>query len=330
MPSLCIRIPADFDGNLRLDHYVAALPHGMSRSHLKASAQEILLNGKNAKLSAKVSANDIIDILWEDEIPENIEPEDIPLAVIYEDENVTIVNKRQGMVVHPAAGNWTGTLVNALLYRWGREKVVQIKEGRANDILQRRRPGIVHRLDKDTSGVIVCAKTRETEEWLCRQFKERLIQKEYVCIVKGRPPASAGDVRTQIVRDMKNRKRFKAATETDEGKFSRTLYHCVACYGDYSIIRVRIKTGRTHQIRVHMRYLGCPIVGDALYGKPDELFSDTPLLLHARQMIVRLTPDSKYRRFRAPIPKRFYETVKLLRKRYAREEMPRVRPKCKK
>ena len=95
MPSLCIRIPADFDGNLRLDHYVAALPHGMSRSHLKASAQEILLNGKNAKLSAKVSANDIIDILWEDEIPENIEPEDIPLAVIYEDDNVTIVNKRQ-------------------------------------------------------------------------------------------------------------------------------------------------------------------------------------------------------------------------------------------
>ncbi|MGP1459856.1 MAG: RluA family pseudouridine synthase [Treponema sp.] len=330
MPSLCIKIPENFDGDMRLDQYVASLPNGMNRSHLKAAAQEILLNGKNAKLSAKVGAKDVIDILWEDEIPEHIEPEDIALAVIYEDENVTVVNKKQGMVVHPAAGNWTGTLVNALLYRWGREKVVQVKEGRANDILQRRRPGIVHRLDKDTSGLIICAKTRETEEWLCAQFKERLIQKEYVCIVKGKPPASAGDVRTQIVRDMKNRKRFKAVMATEEGKFSRTLYHCLACYGSYSLIRVRIKTGRTHQIRVHMRYLGCPIVGDKLYGKPDELFPDAKLMLHARQMIVRLSPESKYRRFRASLPKRFYETVRLLQARYAREEMPRVRPKCKK
>ena len=234
------------------------------------------------------------------------------------------------MVTHPAAGNWHGTLVNALLYRWGRSEVPQIKEGRANDILQKRRPGIVHRLDKDTSGLIICAKNRETEEWLCSQFKSRSIQKEYICIVQGRPPASAGDVRTQIIRDMKNRKRFKAVTAVEEGKFARTLYHCIACYGKYSIIRVRIKTGRTHQIRVHMRYLGCPILGDKIYGKPDELFPDSALMLHSRQMIVRLNQNAKYRRFRAAIPQRFYNTLKRLKENYSREVMPKVHPKCKK
>lgn len=330
MPSICLRVPENFCGDMRLDQYVASVPNGMNRSHLKTAAQEILLNGKNAKLSSKIGGGDIIDILWTDEIPENIEPENIPLSVVFEDENVTVVNKRQGMVTHPAAGNWHGTLVNALLYRWGRAEVPQIKEGRANDILQKRRPGIVHRLDKDTSGLIICAKNRETEEWLCSQFKSRLIQKEYICIVQGRPPASAGDVRTQIIRDMKNRKRFKAVTAVEEGKFARTLYHCIACYGKYSIIRVRIKTGRTHQIRVHMRYLGCPILGDKIYGKPDALFPDSVLMLHSRQMIVRLNQNAKYRRFRAAIPQRFYDTLKRLKENYTREVMPKVHPKCKK
>ncbi len=330
MPSLSLKIPVGFAESMRLDQYVASVPEGMNRSHLKAAAQEILLNGKDAKLSAMVKGGDIIDILWEDDIPENIEPENIPLAIVYEDERVTIVNKAQGMVTHPAAGNWKGTLVNALLHRWGREAVPQMREGRRNEALQKRRPGIVHRLDKDTSGLIITARTHETEEWLCSQFRERRIQKEYICIVHGRPPASAGDVRTQIVRDMKNRKRFKAANGTEDGKSARSLYHCVACYGKYSVIRVRIKTGRTHQIRVHMRYLGCPIVGDKLYGKADELFPDVPLMLHARKMIVKLAPEEKYRRFLAPIPPRFYAVLKKLKAVYPRETMPRVHPKCKK
>lgn len=332
MPMLAATVPADFSGTMRLDSYIASLPDGISRSQLKSCAQELLLNGKNAKLSAKVSAGDVIDVLWEESIPENIEPEDIPLDIVYEDADAAVINKRQGMVTHPAAGNWTGTLVNALLFHWNLPAVPQLKSGEAadNEILVRRRPGIVHRLDKDTSGLIVTAKNRKAEAWLCRQFKDRLIQKEYICIVCGRPPASAGDVKTQIVRDMKNRHRFKAVTATEEGKFARTLYHCIACYGRYSVMRVRIKTGRTHQIRVHMRYLGCPILGDSIYGRRDELFPNATLMLHSRQMIVRLSEAARYRRFRAAVPKRFHETLLALRKKFPRETMPKVHPKCKK
>lgn len=330
MKNLHFIVPSDFLETERLDLYIASLPNGMNRSKLKSGSQELLLNGKNAKLSSKVKANDVIDIQWEDNIPDNIEPQNIPLKIIYEDENVTIVNKPQGMVTHPAAGNWNGTLVNALLYHWGKSAIPQQKDVGANQILKMRRPGIVHRLDKDTSGIIITAKNRETEEWLGLQFKTRHVQKEYICIVKGRPPASSGDVKTQIIRDQKNRQKFKAVTATQEGKFARTLYHCIACYGPYSIMRVRIKTGRTHQIRVHMKYLGCPILGDPIYGKPDELFPKATLMLHSRQMIIKTSPEKKLKRFRATIPFRFMETDRILREKFPREVMPKVKPKCKK
>lgn len=330
MTSLHLTVPDDFSQTTRLDQYIASIPNGMNRSKLKSGCQELLLNGKNAKLSAKVKAGDKIDIIWEDNIPENINPQDIPLKLVYEDENVTVVNKVQGMVTHPAAGNWEGTLVNALLFHWGQEAVPQTKDGGQNEILKTRRPGIVHRLDKDTSGLIITARNRDTEEWLCAQFKERHVQKEYICIVKGRPPASSGDIKTQIVRDMKNRQKFKAVTACEEGKFARSLYHCIACYGPYSIIRVRIKTGRTHQIRVHMKYIGCPILGDPIYGKPDDLFPKATLMLHSRHMIIKTAPGKKYKRFRAQIPQRFMETVRILKEKYPREVMPKVKSKCKK
>ena len=211
MKTLHIEIPGNYSEIIRLDQYVASVSDDMNRSKLKSCCQELLLNGKNAKLSSKVKAGDSIDIFYEENIPDNIEPENIPLRIVYEDENVTVVNKFQGMVTHPAAGNWNGTLVNALLYHWGQKAIPQKKDVGENQILKIRRPGIVHRLDKDTSGLIITAKNRNTEEWLCLQFKERHVQKEYICIVTGRPPASSGDVRTQIIRDKKNRHKFKAA-----------------------------------------------------------------------------------------------------------------------
>lgn len=330
MPAIHVKLPADFPDTVRLDSYIASMKNGMNRSKLKSCAQELLLNGKNAKLSSKVKAGDTVDVFWEENIPEYIEPEDIPLNIVYEDANVTVINKRQGMVTHPAAGNWTGTLVNALLFYWNRQAVPQLKEGRTEEILQKRRPGIVHRLDKDTSGLIITAKNRETEEYLGRQFKDRLLQKEYLCIVCGRPPASSGDIKTQIVRDMKNRQRFMAVTATEEGKFARSIYHCIACFGSYSLLRVRIKTGRTHQIRVHMRYIGCPILGDRIYGKADRLFPDATLMLHSRQMILKLPGETKYRRFKASIPERFVTVLRILKKTYPKEIMPRVRRVCSK
>lgn len=317
MPFFHKEVPADYNLQERLDKYIANLPDGMNRSKLKSGVTEILINGKKSKLSQKLKAKDVIDIKWEDNIPDNIDPENIPLDIIYEDENVTVVNKAQGMVTHPACGNWTGTLVNALLFHWGRESISQIKEGSESEIMERRRPGIVHRLDKETSGIIITAKNRDSEEWLQKQFQNKnSMQKEYILITTGRPPAKAGDIRTQIIRDPKNRQRYKAVENTEEGKFARTIYHCIACYGNYSLIRVRIKTGRTHQIRVHMKYLGCPVLGDSLYNKVDSNFPKATLMLHSQKLKILLPGKKEYTTFKTKTPDRFLDIEKKLKKKY--------------
>lgn len=325
MPFFSVKVPETFQGQERLDKFIASLPNGMNRSKLKSGVTEILVNGKKVKISQKVKAKDQIDIQWEDNIPDNIEPENIPLEIIYEDENVTVVNKHQGMVTHPACGNWTGTLVNALLYHWGREAIQQIKEGLDSEILERRRPGIVHRLDKETSGIIITAKNRNAEEFLQKQFKDKCLQKEYILITCGIPPQKTGDIRTQIIRDPKNRHRFKAVTDTAEGKYARTIYHCIATYGNYSLIRVRIKTGRTHQIRVHMKYLGCPILGDSVYNKPDSNFPDATLMLHSVQLKIKLPGQEDYTTFRTKVPGRFQKVEKKLRNKYKKVVLPPVK-----
>ena len=315
------KVPLEYTVNERLDKYIANLPDGMNRSKLKSGVTQILINGKNSKLSSKIKAGDIIDIEWEDNIPDNIEPENIPLEIIYEDENVTVVNKAQGMVTHPACGNWNGTLVNALLYHWGRSSLPQIKEGSQSQILKLRRPGIVHRLDKETSGIIITARNRDSEEWLGRQFKEKSLRKEYILIVKGRPPQVCGDIRTQIIRDPKDRKKFKAVTDTDEGKFARTLYHCISSYGNYTLVRVRIKTGRTHQIRVHMKYLGCPIVGDSIYNKVDPNFPKATLMLHSKLLEICLPGQKEKTTFITKTPQRFIEMEKELKKKFNKKTL---------
>lgn len=319
MPFFNAKVPQDYTKEERLDKFIASLPNGMNRSKLKSGVSEIIINGKKAKLSQKVKAGDKIEIAWEDNIPDNIDPENIPLDIIYEDENVTVVNKAQGMVTHPACGNWNGTLVNALLYHWGRESVVQIKEGSDSEILQRRRPGIVHRLDKETSGIIITAKNRDAEEWLQNQFKNRTLQKEYILICRGKLPAKAGDIRTNIIRDPKNRQRFKAVTDTEDGKFARTIYHCIARYGNYSLVRVRIKTGRTHQIRVHMKYLKCPILGDSIYSGPDSVFPDATLMLHSKKLKIRLPGQTECTSFCTKTPERFKKIIKVLKAKYPKE-----------
>ena len=321
MPVFTVKVPEQYDKAERLDKYIASLPNGMNRSKLKSGVTQILVNGKNSKLSQKINGGDLIDISWEDNIPDNIEPENIPLDIIYEDDNVTVVNKKQGMVTHPACGNWSGTLVNALLYHWGREAVKQIKEGSEQKIMEFRRPGIVHRLDKETSGIIITAKNRDVEEYLGQQFRNKTLRKEYILIVKGRPPAVAGDIRTQIIRDPKERKRFKAVTDTDEGKYARTIYHCISSYGNYTLVRVRLKTGRTHQIRVHMKYLGCPIVGDSIYNKVDPIFPDATLMLHSKLLEITIPGEEKPRTFITPTPERFLQLEKKLKSMYNKKEL---------
>ena len=317
VPFFSSKVPENFSGTERLDKYISSLPNAFNRSKLKSGVHEILINSQKAKLSSKVRAGDQIDIQWEDNIPDNIEPQDIPLKIIFENDDVTVVNKEQGMVTHPAAGNWSGTLVNALLHHWGRNAVSQIKEGETSEILSRRRPGIVHRLDKDTSGIIITAKNRDSEEWLQKQFQERRLRKEYILIVRGCPPKKDGIVDTYMIRDPGDRKRFKAVLEP-VGKRAVTLYHVVSVYSNYSLVRVRLLTGRTHQIRVHMKFLGCPVLGDAIYSKKDNYFPNENLMLHSRLLQVRLPGQEKATVFKAAVPERFKRVIRALKAQYPR------------
>ncbi len=338
MPFFSQKVPDDFQGSERIDKYIASLPNGFNRSKLKSGILEILVNGNKFKLSGKIRAGDQIEIQWEDNVPDNIEPENIPLNIIFENDDVCVVNKEQGMVTHPAAGNWSGTLVNALLFHFGMDAIEQVKEGSAQEILGSRRPGIVHRLDKDTSGVIITAKHRDAEEHLSQEFKKRSAQKEYILIARGCPPKRDGVVDTLIVRDGADRKRFKAVDESAaknlrfgedverfarqnqaQGKRAVTLYHVVAVYSNYALIRAKLLTGRTHQIRVHMKYLGCPVLGDPIYSKKDSLFPDAPMMLHSRLLKIRLPGENVLTAFKAAVPKRFKETIAILKEKFPRD-----------
>ena len=317
-------VPEDFEGTERLDKYIASIPNGMNRSKLKTGVAEILVNGKEAKLNTKIKAKDKIFLQWEDKIPDDIEPQNIPLNIIYEDENVTVVNKEQGMVTHPAAGNWDSTLVNALLFHWGRKAVPQQKEGSTVKSTEGRRPGIVHRLDKDTSGVIITAKNRETEEFLGNQFKNhRTLSKIYICICQGHPPVREGIIKTKLTRDPFDRKKFKAVDLESNGKVAVTKFKCIACYGPYSLMKVKIYTGRTHQIRVHLKFIGCPILGDKVYSKSkSSIFEKVTLMLHAYKLKIRLSGQNQKSVFKAEVPLRFKKVIKKLHSSFEKSLPP--------
>lgn len=313
-------VPSDYSKTCRLDSYIAGLPGGMNRSKLKTGVKSITINGKSQKISYKVKPGDNILIEWEDSVPEDIIAQPIPLEIIYEDKNVCVINKPQGMVTHPASGNWENTLVNGLLYHWGRENIKGIKEGSISQQLVKRRPGIVHRLDKDTSGIIITAKNRDSEEYLQKQFQNhKFLVKEYICICCGIPPKKHDTITTQIIRDPRDRKIFKAVTDSNEGKIAVSEYQCISTYGNYSLMRVRIKTGRTHQIRVHMKFINCPILGDPLYGKKDKQFPDATLMLHSRMLKIFIPDNKEKQMFKTSTPERFLKVE---------QKLKRMFPKC--
>ncbi len=313
-------VPSDYSKTCRLDSYIAGLPGGMNRSKLKTGVKSITINGKTQKISYKVKPGDNILIEWEDSVPEDIIAQPILLEIIYEDKNVCVINKPQGMVTHPASGNWENTLVNGLLYHWGRENIKGIKEGSISQQLVKRRPGIVHRLDKDTSGIIITAKNRDSEEYLQKQFQNhKFLVKEYICICCGIPPKKHDTITTQIIRDPKDRKIFKAVTDSNEGKIAVSEYQCISTYGNYSLMRIRIKTGRTHQIRVHMKFINCPILGDPLYGKKDKQFPDATLMLHSRMLKIFIPDNKEKQMFKTSTPERFLKVE---------QKLKRMFPKC--
>ncbi|MDR2176506.1 MAG: RluA family pseudouridine synthase [Treponema sp.] len=299
---------------IRLDRYVSECLGLLSRSQVKSRSLTALVNGKQAKRSRVVQTGDRLELSWDEAESQDIEPEDIPLTVLYEDSRVIVIDKAQGMVVHPGAGNHSGTLVNALLFRRtaGIGSAPAGRPGLAPVPGDPLRPGIVHRLDKDTSGVMICAWDIEALAFLSGQFKARTARKQYVAVLRGVPAQASGRIKTPIRRDSRDRKRFAVG---ERGKEALSYFKLVRSWGSHSLVLLYPRTGRTHQLRVHMAYLGHPIVGDALYGARDRLFPGAAMMLHARNLSVTLPGEHEPRIFTSPLPDRFRPLFRVLEAR---------------
>ena len=302
MPSFSCSIEEQINTSLRLDRYVSEHLRLLSRSQIKVRCLKAKINGKDVKNSRLVRQGDNIDLLWDDAPPVDIIPENIPLDIIYEDEKQVVVNKIQGMVVHPGAGNRQGTLANALYYR-------RLNMGKASS--DNVRPGIVHRLDKETSGIIIAAYDDDTHAFLAEQFKVRKVVKTYIAVVCGTPKEIKGRIETFIARDPKDRKRF---TVSASGKNAVTFYKVIKSWKNYSLVMLRPKTGRTHQLRVHMRHIGNPILGDPLYGCVDKYFDNATLMLHSKKLEITLMGETEQSVFSSDMPNRINEVIDKLDK----------------
>jgi 23S rRNA pseudouridine1911/1915/1917 synthase len=311
-------------GEIRLDRYAAEYLRLLSRSQIKSRFLEARVNGKGVKLSAPVKAGDTLELSWLPQAPVYLEAEKIDLEILHEDRRCVVINKAQGMVVHPGAGNPSGTLANALL--WRRTALY----GGALD-QPGLRNGIVHRLDKDTSGVIIAAYDDDALKILSAQFKARTVKKRYAALVQGRPRLNRGKIHTRLVRDPRNRKRFTTlpaepanappaaysgagTAPSPAGKSALTCYRVLKSWGDYSLLVLLPRTGRTHQIRVHLKHLGHPVLGDPIYGVRDPSFPGASLMLHAYSLDIVLPGEEKLSRFTAPLPERFKRIIRTLEK----------------
>jgi len=308
-PRFSCTVDGSITPGLRLDRYAAENLKLLSRSQIKARNLKAKLNGKDVKISHLLKGGENLEFSWDDAEPVDLIPENIPLDIIYETDRVAVINKAQGMVVHPGAGNWTGTLANALYYHYLEKK----KSKSALFALAGLRPGIVHRLDKDTSGIIITAWDDKTHAYLCEQFKSRKVRKNYIAIVCGTPKENKGKIETFITRDPKNRKRFAVSTN---GKNAITFYKVIKSWQAYSLLLLLPRTGRTHQLRVHARHIGHPILGDPIYADKDKLFPNAGLMLHSKKLAVTLPGKNEENVFSAPVPERFRAVMEKLDRMY--------------
>jgi len=321
MPSFSCTVEDSVPSGIRLDRYAAEHLKILSRSQIKARNLHALINGKATKVSRLLKGGERLELSWTEAEAVFLEPENLPLDVIYEDERVIVINKAQGMVVHPGAGNRRGTLANALLYRrLAAAGSIAPAVGYAQTAL---RPGIVHRLDKDTSGVIIAAWDERSLAFLADQFKARNVRKTYAAVVRGCPRQLSGSIAKRIVRSRRNRKIFTVSDT--EGRPSLTHYKVVRRWGEYALLLLRPKTGRTHQIRVHLKHLGNPILGDPLYGQSDSGFKKASLMLHAKSLSLllpeRLPEQENPAMFRTPLPARFRTVIRALNKGCPRQAL---------
>ncbi|MCR5121562.1 MAG: RluA family pseudouridine synthase [Ruminococcus sp.] len=287
---------------MRADKWLAAQLPELSRSRVEAliSDGKVLLNGGAVKKSAKLSAGDSVRFELPEPEPLDVLPQDIPIEIVYEDDELLVVDKPKGMVVHPAPGNPDGTLVNALLYHCG---------GRLSSINGVIRPGIVHRIDKLTSGLLMVAKTDSAHRCLAEQIKEHTFTREYRAVVCGSFDPESGTINAPIGRSKYDRKKM-CVTELNS-KPAVTHYRTLERFAGYSFVSFKLETGRTHQIRVHSSYKGHPVLGDEVYGKPYKNLDGQ--CLHAMR-IGFVHPNGEYMEFESALPEYFEKVLAGLRK----------------
>jgi len=279
----------------RLDKFLAAQFRGKSRSQIQRLVKEgrVLVDNLTIKKTGYLLNRKgvSVEITIPSPTPLDLQPENIPLDIIYEDDEVMVINKPAGMVMHPAVGHAKGTLVHAALGH------ASFSEG----IGGKMRPGIVHRLDKNTSGVVILAKNEKTHLWLQKQFKLRKVQKHYLALVDKHPPTESGKIIAPIYRDRMNRKKMAVAPK-GEGKEAVTIYRTLLKLGKYSFLEIQLLTGRTHQIRVHLSSIGSPITGDTVYGYSSPTIVLDRHFLHAKRLEIRLLGQEIPHSFKAELP----------------------------
>ncbi len=298
----------------RLDRYLADLFPEIHRSQLRRRLRSILCNGKSAKLSTRVKTGDRIQAVLEETPPTHVDGEEIALNVIAEENEYVVIDKPQGMVVHPGAGHRSGTLIHALVWRYGESGYFRPDDPNGGDAM---RPGIVHRLDKDTSGVMIVAKNAITHAHLVAQFSGRRVHKEYLAIIKGTPTQHSGVIDQPVGRDPLSRIKFSVRRSYSDrplvgARNAITEYRVLSAYDGYSLVLLKPQTGRTHQLRVHMQYIGHPILGDPIYARSDHRFPDATLMLHALNLSLSPCVDCPPRRFHAEVAMRFKTTLRAL------------------
>lgn len=298
-------IPVTKDGeNCRADVFVSENVGEVSRSFVRKLFIDGLakVNGKAAKPSRKLVCGDVITFTVPE--PEAIDalPEDIPLDIVYEDDSVLLINKPRGMVVHPAVGNERGTVVNAALFHC---------KGSLSGINGSIRPGIVHRIDKDTTGLLVIAKNDKAHKALTDQLADRSLSRVYYALVNGNIKEDSGTVDVPIGRSPKDRKKMAVVPD---GRSAVTDFTVLERFGAYTLVRCKLRTGRTHQIRVHMKHIGHSVVGDKAYGIKNERFALSGQLLHAKEISFIHPETGETMTFSCPLPEDFSSVLEILRK----------------
>ena len=290
----------------RLDKFLVVCLPDLSRSRLQGLIEDgyVKMNGLVAHKSGQMlSALTEVDVYIPPPEPSDLVPEAIPLDIVFEDENVMVVNKPAGMVVHPAAGHATGTLVHAALAH----------APQMAGIGGEKRPGVVHRLDKETSGLILLAKNDQSHRFLQDQFRLRKTVKIYLALVDGHPPTPVGRIEAAVGRSQVQRK-LMAVTTIEKGREAVSEYRTIESFQDHDLLEVRPLTGRTHQIRLHVAFLGCPVTGDRIYGHKRPTLNINRHFLHAARLTIRLLNEKEPRTFEAPLPVELVEILETLRR----------------